>query len=165
MSPPAGVVIRGWTLYAHPLFLDQVEVLASQVERFRKKDPEGYRSKNATKRLAAVTRLAFDTIPADPARPEYRLGHTLGAAHAHWFRAKFFQQYRLFFRCHAQARLLVYAWVNDDSTLRAYERDDDAYAVFQKMLRRGHPPDDWDELLSEAKAEQGRLHALARGTR
>ena len=38
------------------------------------------------------------------------------------------------------------------TTLRAYESDDDAYRVFRKMLDSGHPPDDWDSLLSQAKA-------------
>jgi toxin YhaV len=47
-------------------------------------------------------------------RPEYRLCATLGDDHKHWLRAKFFQQYRLFFRYHAASKLIVYAWVNDE---------------------------------------------------
>ena len=35
-------------------------------------------------------------------------------------RAKFFQQYRLFFRYHAQAKVIVFAWVNDEDTKQAY---------------------------------------------
>ena len=31
------------------------------------------------------------------------------------------------------------------------------YLVFKKMLERGHPPDDWDELLAAAKGEIDRL--------
>ena len=50
---------------------------------------------------------------------------TLGDAYRHWFRAKFFQQYRLFFRYHAASRIIVYAWVNDEDTRRAYESADD----------------------------------------
>ena len=33
------------------------------------------------------------------------------------------------------------AWVNDDSTLRAYESANVAYAVLRKMLNRSNPPD------------------------
>jgi hypothetical protein len=33
----------------------------------------------------------------------------------------------------------VLAWVNDGSTLRAYESANDAYAVFRKMMKRGKP--------------------------
>ena len=50
--------------------------------------------------MAATANLAFEVIPQDPSRTEYRQGNTLGADHRHWFRAKFVQQYRLFFRYH-----------------------------------------------------------------
>lgn len=154
---PTPLLIHGWTVFAHPLFLAQLEALAQEVEAFKQKDPTGYVKKNATKRLAAITKLAFDVIPQDPSRTEYRQGNTLGDDHKHWFRAKFFQQYRLFFRYHAQAKVIVFAWVNDDDTKRAYESSDDAYRVFRKMLESGHPPDDWGQLLAEARAEGERL--------
>ncbi|MFT4099623.1 MAG: type II toxin-antitoxin system YhaV family toxin [Burkholderiaceae bacterium] len=158
---PAPLVIHGWTVFAHPLFLAQIEALARQVEALRQKDPAGYLKKNASKRLAAITKLAFDVIPQDPARPEYRQGGALGNDHRHWFRAKFFQQYRLFFRFHAAGRVIVLAWVNDEKTLRAYESSDDAYRVFRKMLESGRPPDDWNPLLAEARAEGLRLQRFA----
>lgn len=149
-APAQPMVVHGWTVYAHPLFLQQVEALAQQVEALKRKDPSGYIKKNATKRLAAIHKLAFDVIAQDPTRAEYRLGHTLGDEHKHWFRAKFFQQYRLFFRFHAPSKVLVLVWVNDEDTQRAYERSDDAYRVFQKMLASGVPPDDWAQLLAQA---------------
>ena len=157
------LVIHGWTVFAHPLFLAQVEALARQVEAFKQKDPVGYVKKNASKRLAAIIKLAFDVIPQDPARPEYRQGNTLGDDYKHWFRAKFFQQYRLFFRYHASSKVIVLAWVNDQDTKRAYDSSDDAYRVFRKMLEGGHPPDDWDQLLAEARAEGLRLQQFAAG--
>jgi len=153
------LVIHGWTIFAHPLFLAQLEALAQQVEALKQKDPAGYMKKNASKRLAAIVKLAFDIIPQDPARPEYRQGATLGEEYKHWFRAKFFQQYRLFFRYHASSKVIVFAWVNDDDSKRAYESSDDAYRVFRKMLANGHPPDNWDQLLDEATAETPRLQA------
>ena len=73
-------VIHGWTVFAHPLFLTQLEALEQQVEALRQKDPVGYVKNNASKRLAAITRLAFDVIPQDPTRPEYRQGGALGDA-------------------------------------------------------------------------------------
>ncbi|MDR2826382.1 MAG: type II toxin-antitoxin system YhaV family toxin [Deltaproteobacteria bacterium] len=145
------VIVNGWTIFAHPLFLTQLEALAQQVEALKRKHPADYTKKNASKRLAAITKLAFDIIPQDPTRSEYRQGNTLGSEHKHWFRAKFFQQYRLFFRYHVPSKVLVYAWVNDEDTKRAYESDDDAYRVFRKMLKNGIPPDDWAQLLSEAR--------------
>lgn len=145
------LVVNGWTIYAHPLFQQQLQTLGEQVEALKKKDPLGYRKKNATKRLAAIMQLAFEVIPQDPTRAEYRQGGTLGDEYKHWFRAKFFQQYRLFFRYRADTKLIVFAWVNDDDTKRAYESSGDAYRVFRKMLESGHPPDNWDALLKGAK--------------
>lgn len=155
------MVIHGWTVFAHPLFLAQVAALAEQVESLRQKDPAGYTTKNASKRLAAILRLAFDVIPQDPSRQAYRQGGALGEHHKHWLRAKFFQQYRLFFRYHASSKVIVLAWVNDEETRRAYESSDDAYRVFRKMLESGHPPGDWDPLLAEARAEGERLQRFS----
>jgi toxin YhaV len=160
---PTPLVIHGWTVFAHPLFLAQIEVLTQQVEAFKRKDPLGYVKKNASKRLAAITKLAFGVIPQDPTRPEYRQGDTLGDGYKHWFRAKFFQQYRLFFRYHAPSKVIVFAWVNDEDTKRAFDRSDDAYRVFRKMLESSHPPDEWNQLLDEARAEGQRLQRLMAG--
>jgi toxin YhaV len=164
MSGGKPLVVNGWTVFAHPIFLDQLDALTEQVETLKRKDPAGYVKKNATKRLAAIAKLAFEVIPQDPTRSEYRQGHTLGDEHKHWFRAKFFQQYRLFFRFHAQAKVIVFAWVSDEDTKRAYESADDAYRVFRRMLESGHPPSDWVQLLAEARAESERLGRLASGS-
>ncbi len=150
-SKSSALVINGWTIFVHPLFLDTVETLTEQVAALQQKDPGGYLNKNASKRLAAINTLAFEIIPQDPTRAEYRQGATLGGDHKHWFRAKFFQQYRLFFRYHQESKIIVYAWVNDENTKRAYNSDTDAYRVFKRMLKCGNPPDDWLNLLAEAK--------------
>ena len=162
-SPPVALVVNGWTVFAHPLFLAQLEAITRQVEGLQQKDPVGFTKKNATKRLAAMAKLAFEVIPQDPSRAEYRQGNTLGDDHKHWFRAKFFQQYRLFFRYHAPSKVIVLAWDNDEHTKRAYESGDDAYRVFRKMLESGHPPDDWNQLLAEARIEGDRLQRIAVG--
>jgi toxin YhaV len=156
------LVAHGWTIFFHPLFSAALEDLERQVEKLKKKDPAGYRKKQAFKRLDAILRLALDIIPQDPARPEYRQGNTLGDDRKHWFRAKFYQQYRLFFRYHAASKIIVYVWVNDENAKRAYESGDDAYRVFGKMLNNGYPPDDWSQLLAEAGAESERLRRFAR---
>jgi toxin YhaV len=162
---PQPLVINEWSIFAHDLFLSQVEELLTQVANLRLKYPQDYHKKNATKRLAAIAKLAFDVIPQDPTLPVYRQGATLGDDYKHWFRAKFFQQYRLFFRFHQDSKIIVYAWVNDEDTKRAYDSNMDAYLVFKKMLvgeasrneNRGRPPDDWAELLAAVKGEVERL--------
>ena len=61
---------RSQTIFSHPLFLAQVEAITRQVENLKQQDPVGYVTKNASKRLAAITKLAFDVIPQDPTRPQ-----------------------------------------------------------------------------------------------
>lgn len=157
MSVNQPLVINGWNIFAHPLFLNQFEELLTQVEHLRQKYPKNYKKKNATKRLAAISKLAFDVIPQDPTRSDYRQGTTLGDEYKHWFRAKFFQQYRLFFRYHQESKIILLFWVNDENSKRAYDSNTDAYKVFRKMLENGHPPDNWDDLLKEAKSETNRF--------
>ena len=133
-AAPGALLVNGWTLFAHPLFLDQLEAILTQVEAHQRKDPATYRQKNAAKRLAAIFKLVFEIIPQAPERPEYRQGNTLGEEHKHWFRAKFFQQYRLFFRYHAASKIIVYAWVNDESALLAETNPENPR--WQKVLQK-----------------------------
>lgn len=162
MPEYCNVVINGWTIFAHSLFLDEINTLIEQVEKLKSKDPANYLKKNASKRLAAIARLAFEVIPRDPTLSDYRQGSTLGDDHKHWFRARFFQQYRLFFRFDSASKIIVYSWVNDEKNKRAYGSKTDAYRVFEKMLNSGHPPDNWSQLLKEAKGDLDRLNELSK---
>lgn len=146
------LVIHGWIILAHPFFIEQIESLVKEVEDLKKKDPLNFQSKNSAKKLAAIHYLALKKIPSDPTLAEYRQGTTLGDEHKHWFRAKFFQQYRLFFRFNLDKRIIIYAWVNDDSTKRVYGSKKDAYAVFKKMLKNGNPPNNWDDLVKASNS-------------
>jgi toxin YhaV len=147
------ITINGWTLYAHPLFLSQIETLTSAVEKAAKKDPKSYTSTTNAKLLAAMRKLMFEAIPVDPTRPEFRQGGTLGPNRKHWFRAKFGGgRFRLFFRYSSSAKIIIYAWVNDASSLRTYGSKSDAYAVFKAMLDKGNPPEDWATLIADSTA-------------
>lgn len=148
----APLVVNGWSIYAHPIFLDQLEGLTEEVEERKRRDPKTWRKKNCTKRLAAIFKLVTEAIPVDPGAPAFRQGDTLGDGRKHWFRAKFFQQYRLFYRFNSDAKVIVLAWVNDENTLRAYGSKTDAYATFRGMLDGGNPPDNFDSLMKEAAA-------------
>ena len=153
-APP--LVINGWTIYAHPQFVTQLDAYRQAVDAAKAKNPTGYQGTREAKLLAAIVKLAFDEIPKDPAAAQYRQGDTLGPMRRHWFRAKFFQQYRLFFRFDAKAKVIVLAWVNDDHTKRAYGSKTDAYATFRKMLDKGDPPDTWSELFKAASGPDAR---------
>ena len=56
--------------------------------------------------------------------------------------------------------MIVLGWVNDQLSKRAYGSKSDAYRVFQAMLTRGQPPDDWEELLLEAMQVNDRIQQI-----
>ena len=149
----APLTVNGWSIYAHPLFIEQLEALVGEVEQLRAADPAGYRQKKKTKLLAAIYKMAFEVIPQNPADHSFWQGNTLGSAYRHWHRGKFIEgRYRLFFRYTTAGKAIVLAWVNDEETLRTHGSKADAYAVFKGMLDKDRPPDDWETLLKEAKA-------------
>jgi toxin YhaV len=141
---------KGWKLYQWREFGRIFADLVAEVEALERADPQGFRSHPSTKRLAAIFRLITDIIPTNPNSPEFRQGNTMGSANRHWFSAGFYERYRLFFRFRSDARAIVYAWLNDQDTLRARGGRNDPYAVFSRMLEGGQPPGDWDQLLKES---------------
>ncbi len=141
-----------WRLFAHPAFSDSFDALVGEVQRLRAIDPQGYKEHPKTKLLRRILDLIETEIPRDPGAHEYSLGNTLGSAHRHWRRAKFLGRFRLFFRYSSKAGVIIYAWVNDENTLRQAGGRNDPYGVFGALLRKGRPPDDWDALARQAVA-------------
>lgn len=130
------MVVNGWRLFVHPLFAQQLEKLASEVERLAAQDADGYRQHPKTKLLAIINRYIQEIIPHNPNASEFRQGNTLGGGNRHWFRAKFLQRYRPFFRFSTKERVIIYAWLNDENTLRKAGASSDPYSVFKAMLER-----------------------------
>jgi toxin YhaV len=137
----------GWSLLAWPEFARQLEALTERVGELRRANPDAFRQHPQTKLLAAIRRLVFDVIPSAPDAPAYLQGNTLGPDFRTWRRAKFAQRFRLFFRFHTPARVIVYGWLNDENTLRKAGSRTDAYAVFRAMLQRGNPPSGMADLI------------------
>lgn len=144
---------HGWVLLFHECIVEQLRKLLTAVERAQRNDPVGFERNANVKLFRALSQLILDTVPSDPARDEYRQGNTLGPAHRHWRRAKIGRRFRLFFRYDSKAKTIVFAWVNDEQTLRAAGSKSDPYAVFEKMLERGNPPDDWASLVAASRSD------------
>lgn len=132
--------------FFHLAFEKQLPSQTDKVELL-KKIPQQLSKEKSTKILSTIRQIII-TLSIDPTQPIFRQEKTLGDQYLNWHRVKFFQQYRLFFRYQTSANIVVIGWVNDDSTLRAYESKNDAYRVFARMLDNGNPPSNWDELLS-----------------
>ncbi|MDP2962350.1 MAG: type II toxin-antitoxin system YhaV family toxin [Sulfurimicrobium sp.] len=144
---------HGWSLLFHDCLVEQLQKLKSASDRAEAADPSSFEANANVKLYRALSHLIFETVPSDPAREEYRQGNAMGAVYRHWRRAKIGRRFRLFFRYDSKAKVIVFAWVNDESTLRSAGSKSDPYAVFQKMLVRGNPPDDWAGLLAASRAD------------
>jgi toxin YhaV len=149
------MIVNGWRLFAHPLFEQQLRRLVENVESLAAKNPSRYREEPAAKLLATIHRYVREIIPRDPNAGEFRQGNTLGADNRHWFRAKFHERYRLFFRFSSREKAIVYAWVNDEKTLRKSGARTEPYAVFRSMLEAGDPPRTMEQLLAQSREFRG----------
>ena len=139
------IEVNGWRILLHPLVLKRIQEWQA---RASKGDVRSH------KLLAGLNQLMLEVVPTDPGHPRFYLGHSLGPDYGHWRRAKMYQRYRLFFRFSSAHRSIVFIWINDENSLRTYGASTDAYATFQRMIERGTPPDDLDQLLRES--EHGR---------
>lgn len=137
--------VNGWRILLHPLVL-------KRIEDWRARASKG--DVRSRKLLAGLNQLMLEVVPSDPGHLRFYLGHSLGPAYLHWRRAKMYQRYRLFFRFSSAHRSIVFIWINDENSLRTYGASTDAYATFQKMIERGTPPDDLDQLLRESSSNR-----------
>jgi len=149
--------VNGWRLFQHPLFKNQFDKLLAETERIKGQQPNTFQNHKTVKLLLRITQLISNEIPADPEHDRFNQGNTLGTNYRHWKRAKF-GRYRLFFRYDAKTKdkgkgkAIVYAWVNDENTLRKDGDKNDPYAIFARGLLRGEPPDSFEQLMKAAKA-------------
>ena len=151
MAEGTAPVRNGWTLLATEAFNRQLTSLAAEVEALRAADPRGWQAHPKAKFLARVVDILLNEVPSNPSHKAFRQGSTLGDSYKHWFRVKFLSRFRLFFRWDGKAKVIIYCWLNDESTLRKAGSKTDPYALFTRRLRGGDPPDDWADLMASAK--------------
>ena len=144
---------HGWSLLFHNCLIEQLQKLKAASDRAEASDPLNFAANANVKLYRVLSHLIFEIVPSDPAREEYRQGNTMGTAYRHWRRAKIGRRFRLFFRYDSKAKVIVFACVNDEHTLRSAGSKSDPYAIFQKMLDRGNPPDDWAALLAASQTD------------
>lgn len=148
-----GMVVNGWNLYVSDIFEGQLSNLVKEVEALAEKDPDNFYNHPKYKLLAAIEDNIYRKIPLNPNDVKYHLGGTLGKKHSHWRRLKknnLPDRYRLFFQFRSDSKAIIYAWFNDESSLRKEGAKTDVYAVFEAMLKSGNPPTTWEELIKQA---------------
>ncbi len=149
--------IGQWNLFQFKPFAQRLQTLTQDVARLAQADPALYKQHPKTKLLASVYQSMTVTVPANPADPVFRLGHTLGKSNGNWRRVKkgLPQRYRLFFMFGSSPlAVIIYAWLNDEDTLPKEGSRTDVYQVFKRMLERGEVPSTIDELI-QGSTEKG----------
>lgn len=136
---------------ATPEFQSMIDELTADLTALKAADPDGWTSNLRAKVARRILDVVLQEVPSDPGGNQFRQGKTLGGSYKHWRRAKFLGRYRLFFRYDATARIIIYAWNNDASTLRKAGSRNDPYTLFASRLAAGDPPNDWADLLNSAK--------------
>ena len=151
---------NGWQLFQFKPFAQRLQALTQDVVRLAQADPTGYKQHPKTKLLASVYRSMTVTVPTKPADPVFLLGHSLGKTHGNWRRVKkgLPQRYRLFFMFASNPlAVVIYAWLNDEDTLRKEGSRTDVYEVFKRMLERGEVPSTINELIEGSIVEKDKL--------
>ena len=150
MSQSSVTIENGWALYAHPFFIGRLEDIMGDVRRLIKDDPTGFHHHPQYKFFEGVVGNIMVTVPANPANPIFRQGSTLGRKYQHWFRVKKHNlppRYRLFFQFRSAApKTIIYAWLNDEGSVRREGSKRDVYAVFSAMLDGGRMPNNYTDL-------------------
>jgi toxin YhaV len=146
---------NGWSLYGHPFFIARLTALIDEVEALAEANPEGFHRHPHYTLLECVQHQVETVVPRNPGDAVFSLGNTLGKDHRHWRRAKkaLPQRYRLFFQYRSTApQTIIYAWLNDEMTLRKAGAKTDVYTVFRHMLSSGKIPDTYSVLLQAAQS-------------
>ena len=135
------------------IMLEQrILVLITRAKWLKRHQPDTYKTHPHFKLLQSVWRVMKESWQ-DPGHARYNLGNTLGAENRHWRRCKegLPPRYRLFFRFSSSERVCVYAWLNDEKTLRKAGSKTDVYATFKHLLNKGLVPQNFAELLIKSK--------------
>lgn len=142
------------------IFETRIILLLNRARWLKKHNPKTYQSHPDFKLLQSVWRVMQESRK-DPKHDRYLLGNTLGTTNRHWRRCKegLPQRYRLFFRFSSSERICVYAWLNDENTLRNAGSKSDVYTVFKHLLNKGLVPQEFADLLANSAALNPKLDA------
>lgn len=143
----------GWTLLLHDCVSTQLQRLHAAPERAKQQDPLGADTNPNVRLFAAHAKLIFDAVPSEPNRDEYRQGSTMVLVFRHWATCQGRPPCYEVFRFDWKSRIIVFALVNDENPLRFCASKSDPHTVFQHMPQRGHPPDDWEALVSHSHSD------------
>ncbi len=144
---------NGWKLYYTTEFKEVILALEAEAKAISESAPDNFDEHPTFKLYEAVMEIIETLVPSNPDAKEHRQGLVLGSNHTHWRRVKGHGlpgRLRLFFQFRSDSKEIVFAWLNDNQTLRKSGAKTDVYVVFEKMLKSGKPPSNWSELIKSA---------------
>ena len=154
--------VNGWELFAHaspPRPARQADGGGREGEDEEAEDLPEHRQLQAARGSPRADVRHHPRRP-DPTRLPAR-SHA-GRRHAHWFRAKFgAQRFRLFFRYDSKAKVILYAWVNDERLEANLRLEDRRLRRLPEDARQGQP----SRRLGETPAQGGQGPRRRRSTR
>ena len=125
-------IANKYILKAHNLYYTRIKEIIERVVVLKAKLPKDEFVKHDLVKFAKRLREAdTNTIPSDPAHPDYRLSGELKKFKRY---KKGLQRYRSFFCYSDTPPIIVYLYLNDDKTLRKDGSKTDAYEVFKKLV-------------------------------
>lgn len=141
--------IGEWSILYTKIFQIILLELERDVLAISSIDPVGYRSHPKTKLLQRVFLAITVDVPADPNNKKFRLGSFLGERYKSWRRVKdgLPDRYRLFFQFLSTDKKIIYAWINDENTLRKNGSRTDVYRAFKRLVDGGKIQNDYKELV------------------
>jgi len=123
---------NNYILKAHNLYYTRIKEIRERVVVLKSRLPKNEFIKHDLVKFAKRLREADkNTIPSDPAHPDYRLSGELKKFKRY---KKGLRRYRLFFCYSDSPPIIVYLYLNDDRTLRKEGSKTDAYEVFKKLV-------------------------------
>lgn len=132
-----------YLLKFHKFYFDKVELLKKEVKILKEQlDREAFLQHPQVKFAARLRDATTKIIPEDPDRKEYQLHGNLKKYRRY---KQGLQRYRLFFTFSSKPPIILYLYINDQSTLRNEGSKHDPYVIFNRFIERGevsHNPSD-----------------------
>ncbi len=113
---------QGWSLWFAEPFAARWRLLRERVKQLKTTlDAPAFNAHPEVKLFAAWVRIVHELVPANPDAPQFLLGNTPGQQYRGWRRVKgngLPRRIRLFFKFSASKKVIVYAWLDDPTSLR-----------------------------------------------
>ena len=145
MSP---IVRKGWTIYYHPLFAEDLNDLFNKVSRLKDKLSEPAFNCHADTKLFKALLLGIEEkIPDNPLAYYFALQAPLNR-YCRLKKMGLPERYRLFFKVYKDRNTIVILWLGFP---RREGDKKDCYEVFKRKVAKNEFPEDVDTLIAECE--------------